>query len=156
MIAFQKGDSHGGHSARSRFIATAREPGQEDIFWIGANGDVSTTWRNDGIGGGNWHQQVGIAFPSSVRPDAPLIATAREPGQMDVFWIGARAPDRVCPILREQPRLAEYLAAAYGRGPILDGDPLVRDRRRGFGRRAREKQLDDAHQSAEESGYSHQ
>src|SRR6516162_6656496 len=89
MIAFQKGDSHGGHSARSRFIATAREPGQEDIFWIGANGDVSTTWRNDGIDGGNWHQQVGIAFPSSVRPDAPLIATAREPGQMDVFWIGA-------------------------------------------------------------------
>jgi hypothetical protein len=70
-------------------IATAREPGQEDTFWFGANGDVSTTWRNDGIDEGRWHQQIGIAFPGSVRADSPLAVLNRDPHQQDIFWIGA-------------------------------------------------------------------
>ncbi len=75
--------------ASSPLVPLLRAPGQEEMFWIGANGDVSSTWRNDNIDNGNWHQQFAIAVPGSVRDDSPLVAIARTPQREDVFWIGA-------------------------------------------------------------------
>jgi hypothetical protein len=70
----------------SPLVALSRTPRQEDVFWVGLNGDVSNTWRNDNVDNGIWHQQIGIAAPNSVRPNSPLVALGRTPNSMDVFW----------------------------------------------------------------------
>ena len=75
--------------AGSPLVPLLRAPGQEEMFWIGANGDASSTWRNDNVDNGSWHQQFAIAVPGSVRDDSPLVAIARTPQREDVFWIGA-------------------------------------------------------------------
>ena len=75
--------------AGSPLVPLLRAPGLEEMFWIGANGDVSTTWRADSVDTGRWHQQAGIAFPNSVRGDSPLVIFARSPQADEVFWIGA-------------------------------------------------------------------
>jgi len=75
--------------AGSPLVPLLRAPGQEEMFWIGANGDVSSTWRNDNVDTGRWHQQFGIAFPNSVRGDSPLVVFARSPQIEEVFWVGA-------------------------------------------------------------------
>lgn len=72
----------------SPLVALLRMPQQEEVFWIGANGDVSSTWRNDNMDNGAWHQQFAIAVPGSVRQDSPLVAIARTPQREDVFWVG--------------------------------------------------------------------
>jgi hypothetical protein len=73
----------------SPLVAIARTPQREDVFWIGANGDVSNTWRDDNIDGGQWHTQVGIAIPGSVSPRSPLMVFARTRESIEVFWLGA-------------------------------------------------------------------
>jgi PhoPQ-activated pathogenicity-related protein len=61
------------------------------VFWLGAPGDVSSTWRDDNVDGGNWHQQFGIAIPNSVRTDSSLAALSRNSRQTEAFWIGSPA-----------------------------------------------------------------
>src|SRR5215467_6024160 len=73
----------------SPLILLSRKPSQEEVFWIGANGDVSSTWRADDFKDGHWQPQFGIALPGSVRDDSPLVTIARTPQREDVFWIGA-------------------------------------------------------------------
>lgn len=73
----------------SRLAALARLPQHEDVFWIGAVGDISSNWRDDKLNGGAWHAQFGIAAPGSVHPGSPVVATARFPQQNEAFWIGA-------------------------------------------------------------------
>ena len=73
----------------SPLIVLSRDPSQEEVFWIGADGDVSSNWRNDNVDSGKWHEQFRIAVPQSVREDSPLVAIARTPQREDVFWIGA-------------------------------------------------------------------
>src|SRR5262245_15415687 len=75
--------------AGSPLVPLLRAAGLEEMFWIGANGDVSSNWRADNVDGGKWHQQFGIAFPNSVRSDSPLVVFARFPQSEEVFWIGA-------------------------------------------------------------------
>jgi hypothetical protein len=72
----------------SPLVVINRTPQQQDAFWIGANGDVSSNWQNDTVDGGGWHQQIGIAVPGSVRADSLLIVIARVPEHLDVFWVG--------------------------------------------------------------------
>src|SRR2546422_917118 len=60
-----------------------------DVFWEGANGDVSSTLWDGNLDNGRWHQQFGIAFPNSVRAGSPLTVVARTPDHLDVFWVGA-------------------------------------------------------------------
>jgi hypothetical protein len=73
----------------SPLIVFSRIPQAEEIFWIGANGDVSSTWRADNVDNGAWHQQFGIAIPNSVRAGSPLVPLLRVPGHEEMFWIGA-------------------------------------------------------------------
>jgi hypothetical protein len=75
----------------SPLVPLLRTPGHEELFWIGANGDISSNWRNDTVDNGQWHQQFAIAIPGSVREDSPLVAIARTPQREDVFWIGANS-----------------------------------------------------------------
>src|SRR5215831_16150585 len=71
----------------SPLVALSRMPHQEEMFWIGANGDVSSTCRADDSKDPQWQQQFGIALPGSVRDDSPLIVLSRKPSQEEVFWI---------------------------------------------------------------------
>ena len=75
--------------AGSPLVPLLRMPGLEEIFWIGANGDVSCNWRSDNADNGRWHDQAGLALPGSVRADSPLIVLSRNPKQEEIFWIGA-------------------------------------------------------------------
>ena len=75
--------------AGSPLVPLLRMPGLEEIFWIGANGDVSCNWRSDNADNGRWHDQAGLALPGSVRADSPLILFSRNPKQEEIFWIGA-------------------------------------------------------------------
>jgi len=61
----------------------------EEAFWTGADGDVSSTWRDDNADGGKWHQQFGIALPNSARAGSPLVVISRKPSAEEVFWLGA-------------------------------------------------------------------
>ena len=74
--------------AGSPLVPLLRMPGLEEIFWIGANGDVSCNWLSDSTDNGRWHDQVGLTPPGSVRADSPLIVFSRSPQRVDVFWIG--------------------------------------------------------------------
>jgi hypothetical protein len=75
--------------AASPLVTLSRDPSHEEVFWIGADGDVSSNWRNDNLDNGAWHTQFAIAFPNSVRGDSPLVAISRSPSHEEVFWIGA-------------------------------------------------------------------
>jgi hypothetical protein len=73
----------------SPLISVSRSPAQEEVFWIGANGDVSRSARNDGLNNGNWLPQAGLAVPASVRAGSPVMVLSRAPSLSEVFWIGA-------------------------------------------------------------------
>jgi hypothetical protein len=98
-----------------------RHPEQQDAFWIGANGDVSSNWQNNNIDGGRWHQQFGIAIPGSVRPGSPLVVRNRYPQQQDVLWIGANGD--VSSQLAERPGLRgfRYGLAGWPAGRVMPG-----------------------------------
>jgi hypothetical protein len=73
----------------SPLVVLNRWPEHHDVFWIGANGDVSSIWRDDNADDGRWHPQFPIAVPGSVRDGSPLVVLNRRPEHHDVFWIGA-------------------------------------------------------------------
>jgi len=105
-------------------------PGAEEVFWIGASGDVSTTWRSDTDTTNNfrWHQQAGIAFPNSVRGDSPLYILSRRSDAEEVFWIGASGD--VSTTWRSDTETANNFgwhqqAAIAAPGSVRDDSPLV-------------------------------
>jgi Domain of unknown function (DUF4185) len=59
-----------------------------DVFWIGPDGGVGTTWANPRVDSGNWHSPFPIAPPGAARVDSPIAAVTRLDGALDVFWIG--------------------------------------------------------------------
>jgi len=63
--------------AGSPLVAVSRNPHQVEVFWVGADGDVSSTWQNDNVDKGAWHQQFAIAFPNTVRAGSSLVAISR-------------------------------------------------------------------------------
>lgn len=72
----------------AQIAVTARKPANLDVFAIGTDGQLYTTWyvegKADGWGvAGNWLSLNG-AFPSG----APVAAVARKPSNLDVFSIG--------------------------------------------------------------------
>jgi hypothetical protein len=67
----------------------SRRPDHLDVFWIGPDGSVGSTWWNMAEGA-SWenHAPFPIAPPKVAGPGAPVAAVARGPEQLDVFWIG--------------------------------------------------------------------
>jgi hypothetical protein len=72
----------------SPLAAITRFEGALDVFWIGPDGAVATTWANPDVDNGNWHGPFPITPPGAARVDAPLAAVTRLDGALDVFWIG--------------------------------------------------------------------
>jgi hypothetical protein len=75
--------------ADSPLVAVAREPEHLDVFWIGARGDISSASWDASLDNGRWQGPFSIAPPTAARADSPLVAVARKPEHLDVFWVGA-------------------------------------------------------------------
>src|SRR3984893_3778773 len=79
----------GSARADSPLVSINHTPEHEELFWVGADGDVSSTWRDDGVDNGNWHAQFALAPAGSVRPGSPLVVMHRNSYVDELFWIGA-------------------------------------------------------------------
>jgi kumamolisin len=76
-----------GSAAPGAIIALARTPQHLDVFWIGTDGSVQTTWWDQNANNGQWNTPFNVASPGSAAPGA-IIALARTPQHLDVFWVG--------------------------------------------------------------------
>jgi hypothetical protein len=87
----------------SAVAAVTRLAGAMDIFWVGPDGAVATTWENPQVDGANWHTAFPISPPQAARSGSPLVAVTRFDGALDVFWIG---PDGGIGTTWANPRVA--------------------------------------------------
>jgi Domain of unknown function (DUF4185) len=76
--------------------------GALDVFWIGPDGAVATTWANPQVDSGRWHPPFPITPSGAARPGSPLAAVTRLDGALDVFWIG---PDGAVATTWANPRI---------------------------------------------------
>jgi len=67
------------------FVETCGDGGL-DIYWIGQNNALDTTWANPTVNSGNWHPASSIVSQSGV--NSSLAAIVRFDSAIDVFWIG--------------------------------------------------------------------
>ena len=72
----------------SPVVAISPAPGRLDVFWIGPDGDVETTWADRNVDNGQWHPPVPIAPPHAADPETGLCVITQRAGWVDVFWIG--------------------------------------------------------------------
>lgn len=72
----------------SPVVAISPAPGRLDVFWIGPEGDVETTWTDRSVDNGRWHTPVPIAPPHAADPETGLCVITQRAGWLDVFWIG--------------------------------------------------------------------
>jgi hypothetical protein len=72
----------------SPIAAVTRFSGAVDVFWIGPDGAVATTWFNPALDSGHWHTPFPITPRAAARANSPLAATTRLSGLLDVFWVG--------------------------------------------------------------------
>ncbi|WP_057176780.1 hypothetical protein [Paraburkholderia caribensis] len=71
---------------RSHVSAVSRKPGNLDLFFVGEDGVVHTSWLSEGqdwSGITGW-RRIGGVFPSN----APIAAVARRPDNLDLFVVG--------------------------------------------------------------------
>jgi hypothetical protein len=66
----------------------ARSAEHLDLFWIGADGGVGSSWWDAGTNEGIWNPPFAVARSGSALPGA-VAAAARNADHLDVFWIGA-------------------------------------------------------------------
>ena len=64
-----------------RLVVVARDPQHMDVFRFAGDNSLATTYFD-----GSWHPSFGIAPPNIVRGNSPLVALARTPNNVDVFW----------------------------------------------------------------------
>ncbi|WP_151898886.1 hypothetical protein [Nitrosospira lacus] len=81
--------SPGAARADSPIAAIARGPNHLDVFWIGPDGAIASTWW-DAAPGMNWgsHQPFPITPPNAAGPGSGITVVSRTSDQLDVFWIG--------------------------------------------------------------------
>jgi hypothetical protein len=79
----------GSAGAGGGLAAVARTPSHLDVFWVGADEAIGSTWW-DGAPGASWgdHQPFAITPPRAARAGSPLAAVTRNPDHLDVFWLG--------------------------------------------------------------------
>src|SRR5262249_43503231 len=73
----------------SPLAAVTRLEGALDVFWIGPDGAVATTWANPKVDGAKWHAPFPITPPGATRTGSPLTVVTRLEGALDAFWIGS-------------------------------------------------------------------
>jgi hypothetical protein len=78
----------GSASAASGLAALARFRDHIDVFWVGGDGSVGSTWWDAGFNSGRWNTPFSLAPPGSATVTSPVSAVARTPDHIDVFWLG--------------------------------------------------------------------
>ena len=80
----------GAARADSALASVGRTPNHLDVFWIGPDGAIASTWY-DAAQGQNWgdHQPFPVSAPGATEAGSPLAAVGRTPNHLDVFWVGA-------------------------------------------------------------------
>jgi hypothetical protein len=78
----------GAARAGSALAAVTRLEGALDVFWIGPDGAVMTTWSNPKIDKAKWHDPFPISPPGAARAGSTLAVVTRLEGALDAFWIG--------------------------------------------------------------------
>jgi hypothetical protein len=76
----------GAARAGSPVVAVARKSDQLDIFWIGPNGEVKTTWWTEK---GGWKSDGPMTIEANASA-LQLTVVSRLPHVLDVFWTNAR------------------------------------------------------------------
>jgi len=76
-----------GWASPGAIAAVARQQEQLDVFWVGSDANVTTTFWNPASG---WARPFPIAEAGWASRGA-VAALARQPEQLDVFWIGSDA-----------------------------------------------------------------
>ena len=73
----------------SGLAAVSRTPNHLDIFWVGPDGAIGSTFW-DAAAGFGWgdHQPFPITPPGAARPGSWVASVARTPNHLDVFWVG--------------------------------------------------------------------
>jgi len=64
-----------------------RNASQEDVFWVGNDGAVHTTFANFQINNGQF-ATLRLSEPNLAPPGASVTAVMRNANQEDVFWVG--------------------------------------------------------------------
>jgi hypothetical protein len=82
--------AEGAVQAGSGLAVVSRLPNHLDIFWVGPEGAVWTMWWDGAAPDGNWsgHQPFPVTAPGMAHIGSPVVAVARIPQHIDVFWIG--------------------------------------------------------------------
>ena len=78
----------GAAGADSALATVSRIPEHLDVFWFGPDGAVGTTWWDQNIDQGAWHNPFPLTPPGAARADSPLVACSRTPEHLDLFWFG--------------------------------------------------------------------
>ena len=73
-------------SGAGAVTAVARTPEHLDLFWVGLDGSVGSTWWDAGANNGRWNTAFEIAPAGSAV--GAVTAVARTPDHLDVFWVG--------------------------------------------------------------------
>jgi hypothetical protein len=82
-----------GSAAPGAVKAVARHIEHLDVFWIGPQGQLRSTWWDNGLEDGRWQAAFDIAGPGSAQPGA-VTAVARQIEHLDVFWVGPQGQVR--------------------------------------------------------------
>ena len=61
----------------SSIAAVSRYAGALDVFWVGPDGAIGTTWENPQIGNGTWHLPFPISPTGAARADSSLAVVTR-------------------------------------------------------------------------------
>jgi hypothetical protein len=79
----------GAAQAGSQVAAVARTTNHLDVFWVGPDGAIGTQWW-DVTPGMSWgdHGPFPITPPGAAQPGSAVVAVARTPNHLDVFWVG--------------------------------------------------------------------
>jgi len=69
-------------------FAASRARDQLDVFWVGPDSGVGTTWWAQASNKGNWNVPFPIAHGGSARPGS-VVVISRLTNHLDVFWVAA-------------------------------------------------------------------
>jgi hypothetical protein len=78
----------GAARADSPVVAISRSVDRLDVFWIGPDGAIATTWWDAHTDNATWHAPAPLTPPGAAGPGSPLTAVSRVLDHLDLFWIG--------------------------------------------------------------------
>jgi hypothetical protein len=76
-----------GSAVAGPVCAIARTPDHIDVFWAAPDGSVRSAWWDQNANHGGWNAPFNLA-PAGSAVAHTVVATARVPDHLDVYWVG--------------------------------------------------------------------